>query len=87
LQIPTIDDVSEPLQVGVEHDHVSPKELEANPKGAREHVPRPSHVEHEDMHEVEDDSHGHLDSNIPPIVTTVNSDGSMEDLDVVDASA
>jgi hypothetical protein len=36
------DDVSEPLQDGVEQDHVSPLELEESPKGACEIVTRPS---------------------------------------------
>jgi hypothetical protein len=48
-EIPTVDDVSEPLQDGVEHDHVSPRELEKSPKGARESVPSPSPVEHADV--------------------------------------
>jgi hypothetical protein len=45
------DDVSEPLQDGVEQDHVSPRELEESPKGAREIVTRPSTVEHDNMQE------------------------------------
>jgi len=51
LVIPATDDVSKPLQDGVEQDHVSPQELEESPKGAREIVTRPSNVEHDDMQE------------------------------------
>lgn len=46
--------VSEPLQDGVEQDHVSPRELEESPTGAREIVPRPSILEHVTMHEDSD---------------------------------
>ena len=42
LVIPSITDISEPLQVGVEHDHVSPRELVESLMGARESVARPS---------------------------------------------
>ena len=52
LENPTIDEVSEPLQDGVEQDHVSPWELEESPKGAPEIVTRPSNVKHVDMQEV-----------------------------------
>jgi hypothetical protein len=51
LEIPVMDDNFEPLRDGVEHDHVSPRELEKSPKGARESVTRPSTIEHVDMHE------------------------------------
>ena len=54
-----MDDGSEPLQDGVEHDHVSSRELEESPKGACEIVTRPSPDEHDDMHEVSDDSQEH----------------------------
>jgi hypothetical protein len=41
LEVPVVDDESEPLQDGMEHDHVSPRELEQSPKGARESAPCP----------------------------------------------
>jgi hypothetical protein len=49
LEIPAVDDVSEPLQDGVDHDHVSPWELEKSPKGARESSSRPSPDAHVDV--------------------------------------
>ena len=81
LEIPTADDVSELLQDGVEHDHVSPWELVEGPKGARESVTRPSNVEHDDMHEVSADFQDHQEISaclIDPIVTLENSDGSLD---------
>lgn len=80
LAIPTVDEVSEPLQDGVELDHVSPQELVESPKGARESVARPSPIEHDDMHEVSTDFQDHHDAPLiePPIVTIENSDGSLE---------
>jgi len=55
LENPTVDEISEPLQDGVEQDHVSPRELEGSPKGAREIVARPSTVGHVEMQEVSDE--------------------------------
>jgi len=48
-EIPSADDVSEPLQDGVELGHVSPGELEKSPTGARESVSSPSHAAHDDV--------------------------------------
>jgi len=81
LEIPTVDDVSELLQDGVEHDHVSPRELVESPKGARESVIRPSPMEHDDTHEVSADFQDHQEISahpIDPIVTLENSDGSLD---------
>jgi hypothetical protein len=68
----------------VEQDHVSPRELEESPKGAREIVPRPFNVEHDDMHEL-DILPEHQDTPIsdPPI----GSDGSVHDMADVDADS
>jgi hypothetical protein len=94
LEIPVIDDISEPLQDGVEHDHVSPRELEKSPKGARESVSRPSSVEHVDMHEVSAEHHKHPKDSIvagldaQPIdhnITNIHlSDDSLVDVDVTE---
>jgi len=51
LEIPVVDEGLEPLQDGVEQNHVSPRELEKSPTGAREVVPRPFTDEHVDMQE------------------------------------
>jgi len=48
-EIPSVDDVSEPLQDGVELGHVSPRELGKSPTGARESVSSPSHATHDDV--------------------------------------
>ena len=56
LENPTVDDVSVPFQDGVEQDHVSPRELVASLKSAREIVPRPSLVKQVVMHEVSAES-------------------------------
>jgi len=49
LEILGIDDISEPLQDSVEHEHVSPRELVGSPKGAHVSVARPSIVKHVGM--------------------------------------
>jgi hypothetical protein len=82
LEHPTVDDVSEPLQDGLEHDHVSPRKLVESPKGAREIVTRPSNDEHNDMREVSADHQDHQQNSacpIDPIDTHDNSDGSLND--------
>jgi len=83
LENPTVDDVSEPLQYGVEHDHVSPHELMESPKGAHESVTRSSPVEHNDMHEVSAGFQDHYENSTRPNVTLENSDGSLDGNDDV----
>lgn len=77
--------VSEPLQDGVEHDHVSPRELVDSPKGARESVVRSSPVEHVGMHEVSADFQEHHNISLidPLVVPSENSDGLLDDTDEV----
>jgi hypothetical protein len=71
LEIPVTDEVSEPLQDGVDQDHVSPRELEESPKGAREIVPRPSNGEHDDMQEAH--SNKEVDGVTVESIVTVSS--------------
>jgi len=61
----------------VEQDHVSPRELVASPKGALEIVPRPSPVEHVDMHEVSAESQDNHDT-VNIVASCENSDGSVD---------
>jgi hypothetical protein len=77
LENPTVNDVSEPLQDGVELDYVSPRELEESPKGAREIFPRPPSVEHVSMREVSDDFQDHQANSARPSVD--NLDGFLKD--------
>jgi hypothetical protein len=80
LENPTVSDVTNSLLDSVKHNHVSQRELVESPKGARESVTRPSHVEHDDMHEVSADFQDHQEISacpIDPIVTLENSDGSL----------
>jgi len=86
LAIPVIYDISEPLQDGVEHEHVSPREMVGSPKGARVSVARSSNDEHVGMQEMLEVLPAHQESPLMdhPIVTTANSDGSTQD--IVDVS-
>ena len=85
MENPTVDDVSDPVQDDVDHDHVSPRELVESPKGARESVPRSSPDEHDDMHELFAESHGLQENS--DIVTFENSDGSRDgNEDLIDGS-
>jgi hypothetical protein len=77
LVTPAADEVSEPLQDGVEQDHVSPWGLEESPKSAHEIVPRPSTVEHDDMHEMLDNLPERQDG--PILDHPIGSDGSVQD--------
>jgi hypothetical protein len=52
LENPAVNDATDSLLDGVEHNHVCPRELLESPKGAREHVIHSSSVEHDDMHEL-----------------------------------
>jgi len=97
LENPTVDGVSEPLLDDVDHDHVSPRELMQNPKGARESVTQSSHVKHVDMHEVsaefQDHSEDFIDKDYdarhfdPPVATLENYDGSLVDANVTEISS
>jgi len=82
LEIPGIDDISEPLQDGVEHEHVSPWELVGSPKGARVSVARPSFDKHVGMQAPLEVLSAHQQSPLMehPFVTTSNSDVSTLDL-------
>jgi len=52
VEIPMVDDVTATLDVDVEHNHSTPREMMESPKGSHEHVPHSSIVEHDDVHEV-----------------------------------
>jgi len=52
LENPAVDDVTATLTNDVEHNHSRPRKLVESPKGAHEHVPHSSIVEHDDVHEV-----------------------------------
>ena len=55
LEIPTVNDATDSLLDGVEHNHVTPRELVERSKGAHESVPQSSPVEHYDMNDVSAD--------------------------------
>jgi hypothetical protein len=79
LENPVIEDKSATLQDGVEHDHVSPRELEESPKGARDNVPRPFTDTHDGMHEELDDIQEDQENPARVIdVTIENFNGSLE---------
>ncbi|RHN78082.1 hypothetical protein MtrunA17_Chr1g0161611 [Medicago truncatula] len=56
LENHVVDDVTPTLSDDVEHNHSRPQELVESPKGAHEHVPHSSIVEHDDVHEVSKES-------------------------------
>jgi len=55
LENSMVDDDTASFSGDVEHNHSHPRELKKNPKGALEHVPHSSSVEHGDVHEVSAD--------------------------------